>query len=96
MKNLIYRNVIVVIIFVLLPYFLYEKFYKPGVSDLYTNLIFAVVFIGSLYLIYINIIAIRIIKGKSRIVSVLFLLLPVLIVGYFILAFIAFSNFTGF
>ena len=96
MKKLIYRNIISIIVFFILPWFAYEKFYQPGMKDLYVNLLIYFMLAGAIYLVCTNIHSSIKTKKTSRIVSIAFVIPPALILLYFILGYFAFSGFTGF
>ncbi|MBU2524396.1 hypothetical protein KKG71_04340 [Patescibacteria group bacterium] len=94
MKNLIYRNVVSIIVFFLLPWFYIENKTKLEIIDFNSNYLLILILIGVAYLLYLNIRYIKRLNGSQKIVPIVFMLVPILIVLYFVLGMIAFSNYS--
>ncbi|OJI06880.1 hypothetical protein BK004_01940 [bacterium CG10_46_32] len=96
MKKLVYKNIILIIIFLVSPWFIYENFYQPGMPDKHVNSLIYFMLLGAVYLVYMNVkFSIRL-KDSAQKVSIVFIIPPALILIYFILGYFAFSGFTGF
>ena len=96
MKKIIIKNVILIVIFLISPWFIYENFYVPGMPDIYVNSLIYFMFFGAVFLLYNNISSVIKSKGSRRTASILFIVPPFLIILYFVLGYLAFSGFTGF
>lgn len=96
MKKLVYRNIVLIIIFLVSPWFLYEIFYRPGMPDKYANSLIYFMLLGAIYLVYMNVRSLIQLKGNARKASIAFIIPPTLILLYFILGYFAFGGFTGF
>ncbi len=92
MKKIIYTNIVSIIVFFLLPWFYLENQY----SLFSAKLIYAIVFIGVLFLLYRNIVSIKKAKGKGKIIPIFFLIFPLFIIFLAIYSkFFLFLNYKG-
>ena len=96
MKNIILKNIILIVIFFILRRFIYETYYVPWTPDKYVNYTLVAVFLVALYLLFANIRSTVKSRGNERIVSIIFIIPAALVTIYFILGYFAFSGFTGF
>jgi len=94
MKKIIYKNIILIIIFFLMPPFIYENYYVSGTPDKYVNYTLIVVVIAALFLLYMNIKSAIKFKGRERVASIIFIIPPAFVLLYFILGYIAFSRYS--
>lgn len=94
MKKIIYKNIILITLFFLMPPFIYENYYVSGTPDIYLNATLLIIFIAALYLVYVNIKSVIKSKDRERILSIIFIIPPAFVILYFILGYIAFSQYT--
>ena len=94
MKKIIYFNIISMIVFFLMPPFIYENYYVSGTPDKYVNYTLVVIFIVVLFLLYLNIKSAIKSKGRERVASIIFIIPPAFVLLYFILGYIAFSRYS--
>lgn len=96
MKKIIYINLILIALFLVSPWFIYENFYYSGMPDFYVNYLIYFMVLGALFLLFFNIrFAIKM-RNTERKVAIFFIIPPALIFTYFVLGYFAFSGFTGF
>ncbi|MAG28964.1 hypothetical protein CL632_02360 [bacterium] len=95
MKKLIYKDIISILVLIVLPWFYLDSSYRLGLPHIDSNYLLGLILIGVLYLLYVNIRSVVVLKGKEKIAPVFFLLIPILVIVYFILGAMAFGNFTG-
>lgn len=96
MKKLIYKNIILIVAFLILPWFYLDSSYRLGFPNINSSYLFGLIVVGLLCLFFVNIWSIVNLQGKSKIAPALFLLIPVIIIMYFVIGTMAFSNYTGF
>ncbi|OGY92755.1 MAG: hypothetical protein A3H70_02135 [Candidatus Komeilibacteria bacterium RIFCSPLOWO2_02_FULL_48_11] len=94
MKKLIYKNLISMIIFFLLPMFYFENGDKYGIPDVNPKLVYVFIFAGVFYLLFLNVKSIKLFRGKGKLIPIFFILIPSFVILYFILGYIAFSRYT--
>jgi len=94
MKKLIYKNIISIIVFFLLPWFYMNNDYELKILSFDSNYLLILVLIGVIYLLYENTKSLLRFKGKQKVVPIVFILIPALILIYFILGIVAFSNYS--
>ena len=96
MKKLVYKNIISIIVFFLLPWFYLENRDTINNLTLLNDLLYAVVFVGVIYLFYENTKFIKNARGKKIIVPSIFLLFPLFVIFLFLYSkFFLFFNYKG-
>lgn len=85
MRPFFYKNIIVTLVFLLLPVYYLNVRYERGWPEFNYYFVFIFVIIGVGYLLLLNVKTLRTNKKKSRLLPVLFLLLPGAVAVYGIL-----------
>lgn len=93
MKKIIYKNIISIIIFFLLPMFYFENGDVYKIPHINSKLVYIFIFAGVFYLLLLNIKSIKLFRGKGKLVPVFFILIPLFVILYFILGYIALSRY---
>lgn len=95
MQKLIYSNVILIMLFLVLPW---TYFQNTELGDRFFSASALIYFmsIASLLLLYINIRSAIKMRGKAKKVAIFLIIPPAFVLLYFILGYFAFSGFTGF
>lgn len=93
MKKIIYKNIILIIVFFLLPWTYFENrdIWNYKIS---ANSLIYFILLGAVYLLYANIKSAIKSKGRERVVSIIFIIPPAFVILYFILGYIAFSRYS--
>ncbi|MBU2576031.1 hypothetical protein KKF64_03010 [Patescibacteria group bacterium] len=96
MNKIIYKNIILFLLLVVLPWYISVNEYRWNILDFDSNYLLIPVIVGSVFLVLLNVWLSRRTEGNAKTASLIFIIPPALVLLFFIAGYFAFTGFTGF